>query len=375
MRATHALARRIFFSLAFALPFAAAAQDAATTGETAGVVYKFGGYLRLEGALVQNDPSVDFVGRNDGFRIANARLQVDGRWKDRLSFRISADGADDERESPNATTGQLRFALKDAYADVRLAKVANIRAGQFYAVFDIDEIGGQSELQFVDRALESRGVHATEGWETPGLGAGRSQGVALRAPRALGGDAFGIAIGYEIAAQNGNAEDESANDNDELAYSGALILSSGERFLAYVGGRHNRRAVGELPFREVEEDIAGVAAAQVHAGPIKVEAQAIARQTTFPTTGGLDENAFGAHAQAAIALRAAGLTWEPGYRFAMLEPSDLIDNDAVQEHTLGVNVSVDELRTRFLFNVTHVVEEAGRELENDRVELLLQVQL
>ena len=360
----------------FALP-PALAQDTADgpPGEPApgGMTYRFGGYLRLEGALVENDPSVAFVGRNDGFRLANARVQMDGRWRERIAFRISADGADDERVGANATGGQLRFALKDAYADVRFWHAAVLRAGQFYPTFDLDEVRGQAELAFVDRALESRGTFATEGWETPGMGPGRSLGVALRAPRALGGEA--LALGYELAAQNGNGEDQAANDNDSLAYSGALILSFTNDSMLYGAVRHNRRTVGELPFREVEEDLAGAVAASLGLGPARVAAQAIVRQTSFPTTGGLEENAFGAHAQATFRFPALGLWFEPGYRFAILEPSDLIDNDVVQEHTAGLAVGLDDLRSKVLFNVTHVVEEAGRELQNDRAEVLLQVSL
>jgi hypothetical protein len=358
---------------AFALPSLALASDPTSTAEPAGVVYRFGGYLRLEGAVVQNDPAVAFIGRNDGFRLANARMQVDGRWKERLAFRLSADGADDERAGANATGGALRFALKDAYADVRLSPLATIRSGQFYPVFDVDEIGGQSEQAFVDRALESRGVSPTEGWETAGLAPGRSLGVALRSPRAFGGET--ISLGYELASQNGNGEDQASNDNDALAYSGAVVLSLGKESVAYVGARHNRRTVGELPFREVEEDVAGVVAASLFLGPVHLAAQAIVQQTTFPTTKGLEENAFGAHAQAQIRIPAGSVWLAPGYRFAVLEPSDLIDNDQVQEHTAGLTVGMDEFRTKLLLNVTHVLEEAGRELENDRVELLLQVSL
>lgn len=358
----------------YAIPSFAQSSDPTTSNaEIAGVVYRFGGYLRLEGAVVQNDPAVAFIGRNDGFRLANARMQVDGRWKDRLAFRVSADGADDERAGANATGGELRFALKDAYADVKLSSLATVRAGQFYPVFDLDEIGGQSEQAFVDRSLESRGVLPTEGWETHGLAPGRSLGLALRAPRAFGGDL--ISVGYELASQNGNGEDQASNDNDALAYSGAAILSIGKSSVAYVGARHNRRTVGALPFREVEEDVAAVAATQLLLGPLQLAAQAVVQQTTFPTTEGLEENAFGAHAQALFRIPLGSVSIAPGYRFAILEPSDLVDNDQVQEHTAGLTVGMEEFRTRLLINATHVLEEAGRELENDRVEILLQVSL
>ena len=364
----------LFAALVAAPTIALAASDPTSNAEPAGVVYRFGGYLRLEGAIVENDPAVAFIGRNDGFRLANARLQVDGRWKERVAFRMSADGADDERQGANATGGQLRFALKDAFADVRLSDLATLRAGQFYPVFDVDEIGGQSEQMFVDRALESRGVAPTEGWETAGLAPGRSLGMALRAPRAFGSET--IALGYEIASQNGNGEDQAANDNDALAYSGAIVLSLGKNSVVYAGARHNERTVGELPFRETEEDIAAVAAASFVVGPVRVAGQAIAQQTTFPTTGGLKENALGAHGQASVRFPiGAGLWLEPGFRWAMLEPSDLVDNDQVQEQTAGATLGIEEFRTKILLNVTHVLEEAGRELKNDRVELLLQVSL
>lgn len=356
-----------------ALSSTALADDPVPTGEPAALLYKFGGYLRLEGAVVENDPAVAFIGRNDGFRLANARLQVDGRWKDRLAFRVSADGADDEREGANATGGRLRFSLRDAYADVRLAPAASLRAGQFHPVFDLDEIGGTSDLLFVDRALESRGVFPTEGWETNGLAPGRGLGVALRAPRALGGEA--LALGYELAAQNGNGENQAANDNDALAYSGALVLTFAKDSLLYGALRHDRRTVGELPFRETEEVVSGVIASQLDLGPVVVAGQAIAQRTTFPTTGGLDENALGAHAQAGVRFTAAGLRFQPAYRFCVLDPSDLVDNDLVQEHTLGLNVGLDEFRSKLQLNFTHAVEEAGRDLRNDRIELLLQVAL
>lgn len=335
--------------------------------------YRFHGYLRLEGTVVQNDPLVAFVGRNDGFTLANARVGISGQWRDRVTFKVSADGAEDEREGANATEGRLRFALKDAYADLAMARAAGLRAGQFYAVFDLEETTAHDELAFVDRALESRGVRATEGWETPGLAFGRSLGVALRAPRALGGEA--VALGYELALQNGTGENESANDNDALAYSAALWLGLPGDSRLGIAGRHNRRSVGAIPFKQTEEDLSGSVFGVAGLGPVRLEGQLLVRRTTFPTTGTPEENAIGGHAQAMWRIPLGRLELAPGYRFAVLDPSDLITTDLVQEHTLGVNVGMPDLRARLQLNATHTVEEAGRALENDRVELLLQVGL
>ncbi len=318
---------------------------------------------------MQNDPSVAFVGRNDGFVLANARVSVSGTYRDRVAFRLSADGAEDEREGANATRGVLRFALKDAYADFRFSRAAIVRAGQFHTLHDTEELTPRDERAFVDAALESRGVRPTEGWETPGLGVDRGLGLALRAPRAVGGDA--LALGYEISVQNGSGENQSANDNDALAWGAALALSFPGDSMIAVGARHNRRSEGDLPFRQTEEDVQANAMAMLGMGPVRAGGQVLARRTTFPTTGGPVENAIGAHAQV---LARVG-RFEPGYRYAILDPSDLVSVDLVQEHTLGMNVYLDEWRAKIQLNVTHAIEQAGRELDNSRGEILLQVSL
>src|SRR5215470_5641142 len=93
------------------------------------------GFLRLKGAVIADDPNVAFVGRNDGFILQNARAGVLGRYREWLSFKASADGAVDERQGANATSGVLRFALKDFYADFTLVPQLAVRAGRFQIIF------------------------------------------------------------------------------------------------------------------------------------------------------------------------------------------------------------------------------------------------
>lgn len=333
--------------------------------------YRFYGHLRVMGAVVQNDPQVEFVGRNDGFALQSARLGVDAEYKGRVRFRISADGAEDERDGPNAVNGRLRFALKDAYADVLMHPAAYLRAGQFYSVFDLEEVTSETDRVFVDRALPSRGVRPTQGWETPGLRMGRSLGVALRGPKVLGGPRW--ALGYEVAVQNGTAENISANDNDALAYTASVYATLPAQSLLFVAVRHNQRTEGELPLRHTEQDIAAAAGARLRLGPASVAGQFSARQTSFPTTGAAVENAWGAHGEVSWKFSARRFSIEPAYRFGILEPSDLIPNDLVQEHTVGLNLGLPQLHTRLLFDFTHVQEEAGRVLDNDRAEGLVEV--
>src|SRR5215470_18114843 len=98
------------------------------------------GFLRLKGAIVEDDPNVAFVGRNDGFVLQNARIGLSGTWRDRVAFELSADGAVEERPGVNSTEGLLRVGLKDAYVDVRAVPALVVRAGRFLPVWDLDEI-------------------------------------------------------------------------------------------------------------------------------------------------------------------------------------------------------------------------------------------
>src|SRR5690242_224754 len=59
------------------------------------------GYLRLQYIVVQDDPNVAFVGRDDGFELQNARLGVRGKLDERVAFVVAFDGAVDERLQVN----------------------------------------------------------------------------------------------------------------------------------------------------------------------------------------------------------------------------------------------------------------------------------
>jgi hypothetical protein len=340
---------------------------------TGGFAYHLYGFLRLKGGIIADDPNVAFVGRNDGFVLQNARIGLAGGYGDRLGFRISADGAVDERVGANATEGILRFALKDAYLDVHIVPQLSVRIVRFEPIFDLEEIVPYTERAFIDRALESRGVLATQGYETAGLSPGRSIGVALRSDRVV---ALGpAALGYELAVTNGNGEYEAQNDNDHQAYSAAVFVTWGPSVI-FAAGRQKSRTVGELPFRQTEDDLAGAAGMRLVLGPVELAAQGIARHTTFPTTGGPAENSAGAHAQLAVALALGGRArLVPGYRYAIYDPSDLITTDLVQEHTFGATLGLNSIPLRLQVNYTHAAEEAQRSLANDRFEIGFEVSL
>ncbi len=348
---------------------AAAIEEAGDLEELGELSYRFDAELRLLASAIRNDPDVAFVGRSDGFRIQNARVGASGVWSDWVMLRLSAEGADDERDDPNALRGTLRFALLDAYADLVLARAATLRLGRFAILYDLEEHTSPAERPFARKALPSRGVRATEGFETRSLGVGRDLGVGLRAERAIPLEA--LDLGYEIALQNGAGELASANDNDRVALSGAAFAHH-ERGLGFVAVRYNTRSQGELPALRTERDLGVAGGLSLESSRARGGAQVLFERTTFPTTAGPARYAFGASAHVLVSVTR---DVELGYRYAVLDPSDRLPATVVQEHTAGANVQPAEIPLRFQLNVTRPVEQAGRSLRNDRLEIVAEVAL
>lgn len=329
------------------------------------------GYLRLQYIAAQNDPEVLFVGRDDGFELQNARVGVRGALEGRAAFVLSIDGAVDEREQINVPEGKLRVGLRDAYGDFVLRGRLVARAGFFQTVVDPQALIADTARAFVDKPLESRGVRATEGFETQGLTPGRSLGLAVRLdPEAASERA--AALGFELAVQNGADEYASNNDNDKPAVSAAVLARFPRDSWLVAAGRYNPRSVGALPFRQDETDLQAAVGLHVAAGPVLLGGGGIFQRTTFPTTGGPHQNALGAHAQLLVRI-GASVPIAVGYRFSILDPSSLITTDRVIEHTAGATFGVPRYRMRVQVQLTHVDDQ--RELSNSRAQLAAELAL
>jgi hypothetical protein len=330
------------------------------------------GYLRLQYIVVQNDPNVAFVGRDDGFELQNARFGVRGVLDRRVAFVLALDGAVDERLQVNTPNGKLRVGLRDAFADVQLGGALRARGGFFQAWVDPEVLVGDTQRELIDHPIESRGMRATEGYQTPALPAGRSLGAAIRLdpepPQA------GVGLGFEVAVQNGADEFSSNNDNDKPALSATLLARLPHDSWLLAGARYNPRTVGDLPFRQDENDLQAVAGARVAVGPLALGGGVIFQRTSYPTTGGPAQTAFGGHGQVMVALPVA-LPITVGYRFGILDPSSLITTDRVMEHTAGAVLGMPRYHMRVQLQVTHVVEQAARELSNDRAQLAAELAL
>ena len=340
------------------------------------------GFVRLQYSVVQNDPNVSFVGRDDGFTLQNARVGVAGRLRNRIAFEVSIDGAVDEREQINVPEGKLRVGLRDAYVDVALGdglphdaspSKLLVRGGLFETWIEPEAQVPNTKREFVDRPIESRGIRATEGFQTQGLTPGRSLGAAFRFEPP--DQPANLVAGLELAVQNGADEFASNNDNDKPAVSlaGQLRLPHGTFVVA--GVRYNPRTIGDLPFRQDEDDLQGSGGLRVVAGPIMIAGGVVVVRTSFPTTGGPSQAAFGGHAQLMVGVGGNALPIAFGYRFGILDPSSLIVTDRVMEHTAGVVLGVPRYYMRLQLQLTHVVEQGARELSNSRVQVAAEVSL
>jgi hypothetical protein len=356
-------------------PLPAAAEAAsAEPPEPAGPRFRWQafGYLRAQYIAVQDDAAVAFVGRDDGFELQNARLGVRGALDRRVAFELAIDGAVDERLQVNTTQGKLRVGLRDAFADVAIAGRLAARGGLFQAVVDPEALVADTARELVDHPIESRGMRATEGYQTPGLPPGRSLGAALRLDPAP--PAAGVALGFELAVQNGADEFSSNNDNDKPAISATVIARLPHDGWLMAAGRFNPRTVGELPFRQDENDLQGTAGLRVVLGPVVLGGGIVVQRTSFPTTGGPSQDAFGGHGQVMLTVPAA-LPLAVGYRFGVLDPSSLFTTDRVMEHTVGAVLGMPRYRMRVQLQLTHVVEQAARTLDNDRAQLAAELAL
>jgi hypothetical protein len=328
------------------------------------------GYLRLQYVVVQNDPNVAHIGRGDGFELQNARIGVRGHYGERVRYAVAIDGAVDERVLPNTPQGTLRVGLRDAFGDVVLGGRVFVRAGFFQTWTDPQRLVPDTVREFVDRPIESRGVRSTQGWFAEGLPPGRSIGAAIRLEPEQAGD-----VGFEVAVQNGSDEFSSSNDSDLPAVSVAAQYQLSERGFIVASGRWAPRVVGDLPFRQDETDLQGALGAQINTGVIRLGAAGIVQRTSFQSTGGPVENSFGAHAQLVVRLSSGDTPVYAGYRFGILDPSSLIVTDRVMEHTVVGVVAVPSLRMRLQMQLTHVMEQAARELSNSRVQLAAELAL
>jgi hypothetical protein len=172
LRALRVSAVRFWFCSCLCVSVAAKAQETVGAGSPAvnapgGIAaaaempkhpIELSGYAILNGAWTQSDPNLFSVGRNDGFALGDARVELTGRPADSLWLYLSIDGATPIVGS-DPTQGQRTVSLKDAYGVWSPGGHVRVQAGQFKAPQDVEELLEETELKFVSRSIVSHRSH------------------------------------------------------------------------------------------------------------------------------------------------------------------------------------------------------------------------
>jgi len=340
--------------------------DTPAIGITAGkaVRLEWGGYIRFIGELVQNDALLA-IGRNDGFRIANARLGFKASWGDKLYGYLSLDAAVAQVSDADDANAELAVGLRDAYLAYAFHPAAHLQVGRFKPPYDISELESTESREFIDEPIESRGVLRTQGNEAIGLHPGRQIGVMLHSPRAFDSK-DGLDLGYALAVTNGNTGDRVFNDNDHFAAFGRFSLLYSDVLVVSAAGFIDNRTRGTQPDLFEDRIIGAEGSLVIAISGLRVEGQFLLQHDEPVTAGTPDSLGFGFHAQWTYNWNG----FEPGYRFAWFEPNTEVDGDGVNEHTISLSYFVDPYPIRLSLNGTFAFEEQER--DNHRIALLVQ---
>ncbi|MFO0728391.1 MAG: porin [Myxococcota bacterium] len=325
---------------------------------------QFQGYMRMIAALVEND-ALPFIGRNDGFRLADIRLGVKASYGEDIFAYVSIDGALAQSTDPNDPNAQLAVGLRDAYMAFVLSPLASIRLGRFKAPYDLGDLEPTGERVFIDAPVESRGVVATEGIQVTGLAVDRQLGLMIHTDK-MGLTKDGFDLGYALAITNGKTEDRVLNDNDHFAGFARLMFHFGKWVTLNGAGFIDSRTTGTLP-NLLDDQVLGVeGSAVIHIENLRVEGQFLLQHVTPQTAQTGEYNGFGWHA--GWSYRIWG--FEPAYRFAYFEPNDRVEQDIVMEHTLALSYYFEKFPLRLSVNGTFAAEQ--RKLDNNRLAFLAQ---
>jgi hypothetical protein len=326
------------------------------------LAFSYDGYVKVIAETIQTDQTGIISGRNNGFRLGNARLGFLAMYDNNLRAYISIDasvGNNEDINFINNTNQTLTVGPRDAYLAYDITRHASVRVGRFKAPYDISILQDEGGRIFIDLPVETRGVDPTQGFLTVGLRQDREIGVMLHRER-LGFTKDGFDLGYALALTNGRTEEVVLNDNNQLAGFARFSLYWGSVINVNVGGFTDTVTVGSQP-NLFDQEVKGFeASAVVRIADLRLEGQYLIQRTDFQTTGEPHVNSQGFHAQASYRFTSGCLTgFEAAYRFAFYDPNQRFSVRQVNEHTLGVSYYLVTLPLRVTANYTFAGEPNG----------------
>ena len=322
--------------------------------------------LRLRYDSIEDDATVAYVGRNDGFGLSSARLKFRGNygWAD---FKLEVEGGFIRQTDSNIVAGRTFAALKDANVHARPFSFFELWAGQFKVPFSAESMRSSANLRFADYSVGERGIRAAQGYQVHGLDQPRNLGVMM------GSDGFAVGpvtLLYLASVTNGNGIDQAFNDNSYPALHGRMEVGIWDMAYLGVGALYNPRTVGVLPNLFDEAHLGGVVDFGLRLRGGFIEGSYTYMLTQYPTTLSPDSVAMAAHISAGYQLW-FGLG--AAYRFAWFDPSSTFDYDALTEHSVAIRYDLPGAPVALLIDYTVALEQAGRELQNNRIGGMVQI--
>ena len=327
-----------------------------------------GGYLRAGYTNIVNDISGNY-GTNDGFGLDSARLSINAYFDDTAGFKFQIDGAVHEQLAPNDPNAGLVVRTKDAFIWYAPIEYVKISVGQFKAPFDGEGIDSSTDIAFISRSVMSRGVKGVEGPNVRGLSRDREVGATLSTDGIYFDEKKeGFGIRYALGATNGSSSDRALNDNDALAFYGRLDFLYGKMVRVGGGATMNDRTIGLAP-NQLDESVFGWAAdLSLNIAMVSLAGGVIGETITNPTQ---DEfSRFGL--QATLAVREPFLGFQPKVRFSSLDDSSSREGEALSYISFGINYVPKDFPLRVMLDYTLSGEEAPTEIDNNKLELLLE---
>lgn len=338
---------------------------------------QFGGFLRTRYTHIENDPAHEIFGRNDGFSLSDARFITRGSLDDKLGFVLSFDaGSRVVRSTPDSPVDRLAARMTDTYLFYAPSDFLELNAGQFKAPFDREDLISTSTLLFVNRSVANRGIQGVEGFNVPGLSQDRQIGVRAHGSFFPLADSHSAADGpglsYALAIANGNGPNLSLNNNDKPAYYGRLNLHWGD--LVSIGGAlfHHDDTLGDPPNQVDRLRWGWTADLLVQAYGASLLANVIGQEQQTPELPQEPElSALGYQVQ--LAYEEPFFGFQPAYRFAYYDPDNQLQDRARTHHTIGLNYNDTTYPLRLMANYTIALEEEAVEMDNNRLDLVVQL--
>ena len=352
-------------SVGFGSPAVDAPGGLASASKAPGHLLEISGYAILGASWTQSDSNLVYIGRNNGFSLADARIEITARPVESLWMFLSLDGAVAAPSGTDPTRGTREVRLKDAYGIWAPSAHLRVQAGQFKAPQGIEELLEETDIKFTSRSLLSSGSGAPYSYAADPLSIGRQLGIGVGTDRVpLGPGGFTA----QVAIMNGNGPDQLYNDSQYPSLLGRAAYDVGGLSVG-LWGAFQPRATGDQP--RVYRDNVFTAGADLlyKRGPLHAMLLAAFRTTRHVTSRQPDEVGLGLSGELAYRFGVV----EPAVRLSYLDPSDAVPTDALVNLTAGLNFYIPGAPGRFTVDFTHRAEQSGRDLSNDSLELSAQV--